>query len=275
LTTVCRRGLEIFVLAFLFRLQAFLVSPGSYPVMVFRVDVLNVMGPAMVAAAVLWAIGSPRLQVAAFTAATIAVAMATPIVRAARFVDALPTWFQWYLRPAGDYTAFTLFPWAAFVFAGAAVGALLPAAADRDRDRSRHLALGLAGAALIAVGVAAAQRPSIYTVPSAFWTSSPAWFAMRVGILTLTLAALRFVPPRPAFAPLAVLGRASLFVYWIHVELVYGYASWLWRHRLPVWAWLPALAAFTALMYRAIGWRDRLLSVRSRGISGAVPMPQA
>ena len=43
---VCRRGLEIFILAFLFRLQAFIVTPGSHPVTLFRVDVLNVMGPA-------------------------------------------------------------------------------------------------------------------------------------------------------------------------------------------------------------------------------------
>ena len=46
---VCRRGLEIFVLAFLFRLQAFIVSPGSHPITIFRVDILNVMGPSIVA----------------------------------------------------------------------------------------------------------------------------------------------------------------------------------------------------------------------------------
>src|SRR5262245_40168298 len=41
---ICRRGIEIFLLAFLFRLQAFVISPGSPPVMLFRVDILNVMG---------------------------------------------------------------------------------------------------------------------------------------------------------------------------------------------------------------------------------------
>src|SRR5262249_28713598 len=50
-----RRGLEIFVLAFFFRLQAFIVSPPSTLLKLFRVDILNVMGPAMAAAAVLWA----------------------------------------------------------------------------------------------------------------------------------------------------------------------------------------------------------------------------
>ena len=60
----------------------------------------------------------------------------------------------------------------------------------------------------------------------------------------------------PAIDPLARLGRSSLFVYWIHVELVYGYASWLWRHRLPLWGTALAFALFSVLMYRAIGWRD-------------------
>ena len=53
---VCRRGLEIFILAFLFRLQAFIVSPGSHPVTLFRVDILNIMGPAIVAAGLVWAL---------------------------------------------------------------------------------------------------------------------------------------------------------------------------------------------------------------------------
>jgi hypothetical protein len=60
-------------------------------------------------------------------------------------------------------------------------------------------------------------------------------------------------------AALQTLGRASLFVYWIHVELVYGYASWLWWRRLPMWAVAAGYAALCVLMYRAIGWRDRVV----------------
>ena len=57
--TVARRGLEIFVLAFLFRLQAFIVSPGSYAVTLFRVDILNIMGPAIVASGIVWGLAAP------------------------------------------------------------------------------------------------------------------------------------------------------------------------------------------------------------------------
>ncbi len=59
--------------------------------------------------------------------------------------------------------------------------------------------------------------------------------------------------------PLERLGRSSLFVYWIHVELVYGYASWLWWGRLPFAATLVAYAAFSALMYGAVLLRDRVV----------------
>ena len=51
---VCRRGLEIFVLAFLFRLQSFIVTPGGPPVSLFRVDILNIMGPSIAAAGLVW-----------------------------------------------------------------------------------------------------------------------------------------------------------------------------------------------------------------------------
>ena len=62
----------------------------------------------------------------------------------------------------------------------------------------------------------------------------------------------------PKIDPLARLGRSSLFVYWIHVELVYGYTTWLIRGRLPLWGTAIAYVAFCALMYGAIVLRDRL-----------------
>jgi uncharacterized membrane protein len=254
---VSRRGLEIFVLAFLFRLQAFVLTPGGPLITVFRVDILNIMGPAIVAAALVWGItASSSRRVLTLAAAATVVSMATPIVRAAAAVDALPLWLQWYLRPAGDLTTFTLLPWAGFVFAGAAVGVLIAAAAGEASERRLHAALAAAGVGIIAFGFWTTSRPSIYAA-SYFWTTSPAWFAIRVGVLMLLLSAIYFAVP--ASTIVERLGRSSLFIYWIHVELVYGYASWLWRHRLPLWATAAAWVAFCGLMYRAIGWRDRLV----------------
>ena len=187
---ICRRGLELFILAFLFRLQGFVVTPGSYPVMLFCVDILNIMGPAIVAAGLIWGLTSrPATLVATYARLACAVAMVTPLVRMWPLVDTLPIWMQWHLRPSGDYTAFTLFPWIGFVFAGAACGVPLAGARDTATERRVHLGFVAAGVAVLGVGVLTMSRPAIYA-ESSFWTSSPAYFAIRVGILTTALAVM-------------------------------------------------------------------------------------
>ena len=270
--TICRRGLEIFILAFLFRLQAFIVTPGSYPITILRVDILNVMGPAMVAAGLVWAAGTSASALVLWYAVVAAgIALLTPIVQTAAIVNVLPLWLQWYVKPAGELTAFTLFPWAGFVFAGAACGVILATADNTRAERRAQFAFAVAGVVLVALGQFLSKRSSIYD-QSHFWTSSPTWFAMRVGILMTSVAALYAMSPlfRPlptASRSLERFGRSSLFVYWIHVELVYGYATWPLRHRLPLWGTLLACAVFSLLMYRAIIFRDRIVEKwRLRGV---------
>jgi uncharacterized membrane protein len=292
---IVRRGLVIFILAFLFRIQSFIVSPGNNLVMLFRVDLLNIMGPAIVVAGAVWGLARTAAgRIAAFSTVAIAFGLMTPIVRASPLVGHLPVWVQWYVRPAGELTVFTLWPWAGFVFAGGASGALLATARGERSERRANVAMAVIGAALIALGIYTAGRPSIYAAAS-FWTSSPTWFAIRVGILMVALAwmyglgqlvgrhqgtkAQTLQNRVRAFAlswqaPLERLGQHSLFIYWIHVELVYGYSSWLWRHRLPLWGTAIAYLLFCVLMYRAIGWRDRFLGfwrVRPRGALISAP----
>jgi uncharacterized membrane protein len=271
---VCRRGLEIFVLAFLFRLQAFFVSPGAHPVTLFRVDILNIMGPAIVAAGLVVLVAETRVVAFAMFALTAtAVALLTPLVWTATSVNRLPIWVQWYIRPSGDNTTFTGFPWMGFVFAGAAAGVLLAAGRAKAEPRT-HLRLALAGGLLTLLGFYTASRPSIYH-ESSFWTTSPSYFAVRVGVLMVALAVVYFVERSTAtwrltLSPLARLGRQSLFVYWIHVELVYGYATWAIRKRLPFWGAVAAYALFAAAMYFAVVLRDLVVDKwrgRSRQMS--------
>jgi len=262
---VCRRGLEIFILAFLFRLQAFIVSPGSHPVTIFRVDILNVMGPSIVATGLIWALSaSTAALVVWYGAAAAIIALLTPIIRTTPAIGVLPLWLQWYTKPAGDLTTFTLFPWAGFVFAGAACGVMLATTHHARAERRMQMAFAAAGVILIVLGEYTSTRPSIYRQAS-FWTSSPTWFAIRVGILMMGVAALHAIGEIAAHCglacrPLERFGQSSLFVYWIHVELVYGYASWLWRGRLSLWATLVGCAAFTMLMYAAVILRDRIVA---------------
>jgi uncharacterized membrane protein len=268
---ICRRGLEIFILAFLFRLQGLIVTPGAPLVSLFRVDILNIMGPGIVGAGlVVMLAASPAALAAAYAALATAFAMLTPIVRTMDGIERLPLWVQWYLRPAGDLTMFTTFPWAGFVFAGAAVGAILliprdkisqPGGLMRNGRHRIHAGLAVAGLVLVGLGFYTASLPGIYR-QSSFWTSSPTFFAIRVGVITMIFAALYAAeqiagPFRIAFIALERFGRRSLFVYWIHVELVYGYATWPLHGRLPLWGVGLAYLAFTALIYSAVVAFDR------------------
>jgi uncharacterized membrane protein len=200
------------------------------------------------------------VRAAIYALAAVLVAMVTPLVRHSPVIDSLPIWIQWYLRPAGEYTTFTFFPWVGFVAAGAASGSLLVlGTADRRQESRSQLAFFAVGALLIASGFAAAARPSLYPDAS-FWTTSPTWFAIRVGVMMAALAVFYGLAEIGLVCrPLERFGRHSLFVYWIHVELVYGYASWLWRGRLPLWGTAIGLVAFCFLMYRAIDLRDAVV----------------
>src|SRR5262249_27383914 len=100
---VCRRGLELFILAFLFRLQAFVLTSGGPAIMLFRVDILNIMGPAIAVAGLVRSLTDrPAPLAVMYGAMAAAVALVTPIVRTAEAVHRLPVLIQWYLRPAAE-----------------------------------------------------------------------------------------------------------------------------------------------------------------------------
>jgi hypothetical protein len=49
-------------------------------------------------------------------------------------------------------------------------------------------------------------------------------------------------------------------VYWVHVELVYGYTSWALHRRLPLWGAGVGCSLLAVLMYGAVTARDRLVA---------------
>lgn len=222
---VARRGLQIFLLAFLFRLQAVVVSWGSW-ISLLKVDILNIMGPAIMAAAWVWGVArTPRGRLLAFVGATLAIAFLTPPVRGVSWLSPLPDPIEGYLRPRPGFTNFAIFPWAAFVFGGAAVGVLIDRTRTAQDEARLNLFLGAGGVALAVGSFAASFLPSPYAA-SQFWTSSPAFFLLRTGVLIAAVSAAYAWQQRPrrmfAFSPLEQMGRTSLFIYWIHIELIYG-----------------------------------------------------
>lgn len=267
-----KRGAQVFALAFLFRLQSQVLGWGAWSNFL-KVDILNVMGLAMMAAALLWRTSESRaFRVLLFGAATAVVTMTTPLVREAGALAALPDPIEAYIRPLPGRTTFALFPWAGFLLAGGIAGELIHAARTRAQESRLQWSLLAAGAAGIGLGYAASFQPSIYPVAN-FWTSSPTFFFIRLGICTAMLPVARvavwYQEAMPRWLggyyskapPIAtVLGRASLFVYWIHVEMVYGVLGRPLRRELPIEGSLIATALLCVLLFAIVRWKDRLMA---------------
>lgn len=258
-----RRGWQLLGLALVFRLQSWVLSGGAPWQTMLKVDILNIMGLAMVGAVVLWSLclgRRARVMVLALGAA--AVAMATPLVRATPYLAALPDPLESYLRPLAGRGTFALFPWVAFLFAGTAVGVVLDAARDARTERRVHLWLGAAGTAIALAAWFASFLPPIYPVTS-FWTSSPTFLFLRVGLL-LALVPLAYAwewrPWSAQKARASLLydfGRSSLFVYWVHVELAYGGISGPLHRQFSLEAMAVAYVVFCVLMFGLVRAKQR------------------
>lgn len=269
--SVHRRGWQIFGLAFLFRLQSQLLGWGPL-INLLKVDILNIMGLAMVFAAWVWRAGGTRgVRIALYAAATVAFTMLTPIVRETAWLDPLPDPIEWYFRPVAGRTTFTLFPWAGFLMAGALIGELLDAARTPAGERRLHAGLALCALAAIVGGYAASFLPTIYE-NAQFWTSSPTFFLIRLGVVTATIPLAWLVGL--TWDPLVTVGRSSLFVYWIHVEMAYGSAVAPLKQALPLEISILAALALSALLYAIVLWKNRVIARRGipRGLRILAPV---
>ena len=259
---VVRRGLEVFGLAFLFRIQAWVLGWSS-PRLILKVDILNIMGPSIMAAASIWgAFRTVKGRLAGFAAATLAMTFLTPIVRNISLLSALPDPIEAYLKPVGELSNFVFFPWAGFLFAGAIVGLILDAVGTRHQEHLANLGFVLGGIVLAAASYGLSFLPTLYQ-QSHFWTTSPTFFYLRLGFMIAAVGLAYAWDLRPGAAqkwsPLQQLGRTSLFIYWIHVEMIYGVISMPLRKRLSLEMSCMALAIFCLFMLWCSIYKDRVV----------------
>ena len=274
---VQRRGWQIFLYAFLFRIQAYMLNPEAIPRQLLRVDILNIMGPSIVAAAWMWKWAkSDRGRFSIFALAALAISVSSAWVRQTPLLAWMPDAVLNYFRPLPGRDTFNFFPWAAFVFAGGAIGVLIERTRASADDRRLNALLAVSGVALAAAAYAASYLPS--PIPGTrFWTTSPAFFLVRLGLLVAVTGLAYFyqaIPPlTPAgrTRPMQRFGRSSLFVYWIHVELVYGAASWPIHGRLSLGQTAAGFVLFTLAMFALVvakDWGKERRKKRKSGVRG-------
>jgi uncharacterized membrane protein len=255
--TTILRGAEVFGLGLLFRVQEFALGYRWVPwTDLLRVDVLNILGLSMVLMGVFcWlsanaspsspaAIASSRNRgIATALATATVVALATPPL----WTTHRPSWLPWPLESYinGVHTfnqpqpwLFPLFPWAAFAFAGLAVGFFLFTNFAKHSQALAFAAFGCTGILACALSVLFDASPiRLYAVYD-YWHSGPNFLLMRCGILLLILSLVyawcRWGLPQIGFSPIIQLGKTSLLVYWVHIEFVYGRFSILPKRQCSV-----------------------------------------
>lgn len=257
--TTVRRGAEILGLGLLFRVQEFVIALGWAPWSdLFRVDILNTIGISiMLMGVVCWvvmricppvharALSTPsengRLSTNPYkrliTSAIIvsaAISAFTPLLWTTWRPRFLPWEVESYINGVHNLGQpqpwlFPIFPWTAFAFAGLAFGLFL--LSDFGQKLGARFFLLSAGAGMALIYIAKfldSRKLQVYPVFD-FWHTSPEFFMIRVGLLLLlTLAAYawcRWGAGQWGFSPVIQLGKTSLLVYWVHIELVYGRVS--------------------------------------------------
>jgi uncharacterized membrane protein len=236
------RGAEIFALGILFRLQEYALGYKWVPwTDLFRVDILNILGLSMILMALLCWLTSAE-QIAAARARSIAgalfvgtlIAMLTPPLWTNHRPRFLPWPLESYINgvhvfPEPQRWLFPLFPWAAFAFAGLAVGFLVYTSFARRNEPLFFFLLGLAGVGVCYLSRIFDHSPvHLYAVYD-YWHSNPNFLLMRCGILLIIMflvyAWCRWGLAQMGFSPVIQLGTTSLLVYWVHIEFVYGRLS--------------------------------------------------
>jgi len=253
-----KRGFFIFVAAYLFRFQEWALAFGASPATdLLRIDVLNAIGLGLMLVAILWgALPSLGARALAFALAAGLVAGLTPIVWNAPLAG-VPQIISDYLRGVPPRVLFPIFPWVAHALFGALVGLGFARARRAEKPLRAEAGLvlfGLCGGGLLVWFVTRYLDglPGQLYARVDWWQTSPAYFLLRSCSSIWILAALWaiervFLPlwSRLPAGPLALLGRHSLIVYWVHIELVYG--RWFWRSRGQL-DLKPAALAFAAVL---------------------------
>jgi len=238
------RGAEILGFGLLFRLQEWLLGGTKGPwTDLLRVDILNTIGVSMMLMGVVcWLAGisfgssakAGALRIwNIFLAAAIGmtISLISPLIWTTWRPRFLPWFLETYINGVHVFDKpqawlFPIFPWSALAFAGLVAGFILLGKWARSQVPETVAMITVGGSAIGAFAWWLDSLPTTLYVNYDFWHTSPNFFLIRVGLVALILggayAWCRWGAGQRGFSPMIEMGKSSLLVYWVHVELVYG-----------------------------------------------------
>ena len=151
------------------------------------------------------------------------VAFASPFVSTMNVDRALSLPFSNYINSVHG-SLFPVFPWMSFVLFGGAAGELFGFLKTKMPEGKFFMRVFAVGIALIFLSIIANLQPMKVFPPHDFWTASPEFFFIRMGIVLIILSTL-WLWERAAHSGKSVvslLGSESLVTYTGHLLVIYG-----------------------------------------------------
>ncbi|HCV44023.1 MAG TPA: hypothetical protein DGH68_11110 [Bacteroidetes bacterium] len=195
----------------------------------FQADVLQCIAVSLLfMQALLLLLRSERRLCLTLIAVTAGVVFLTPIVWGIDFWPILPAPLAGYLNGIyfKNFPGFPLFPWSAFLFAGAIVGYFYQESRTSTEQEFAMMkwllwwSLGLILASFVIHPVAALVYPTYD-----YWRFSPSFYLLRLGIVIALCVGMFFYEKRQVVSqrsPVTLIGRESLIVYATHLLLIFG-----------------------------------------------------
>jgi hypothetical protein len=153
----------------------------------------------------------------------------TPLMRAVGESSALPLWLNSYVNDATG-SLFPIFPYSAYLFAGLAVGARLHALPKERRDAAmKQYAWKIGGILVVLSSIATLLLASIGVSHEELeGTMSITVFLRRTGVVLMffSLAVIILERTWSMRETWAMFGMKSLYIYVIHLVLLFGTALW-------------------------------------------------
>jgi uncharacterized membrane protein len=254
--TTILRGAEILGLGLLFRLQEWLLGAMRGPwTDLLRVDILNTIGVSMMLMGIVcWVAGisfGSKAKVGALriwsiflaTAVGMTISLVSPLIWTTWRPRFLPWFLESYINGVHVFDKpqawlFPIFPWSALAFAGLVAGFILLTGWARKHVAHAVAIVTFGGAAIGALAWWLDSLPATLYVNYDFWHTSPNFFLIRVGLVAVVLgmayAWCQWGAGQKGFSPMIEMGKCSLLVYWVHIELVYGGLSIMKGHNYTI-----------------------------------------
>ncbi len=205
----------------------------------FQADVLQCIGVSLlILQGLLLLLRSERRLYFTLSGLAAVVVFVSPVVWGVDWRHYLPLPIAGYMNGMHfpKFPGFPLFPWAAFIFGGAAIGYFYLEAKKKGSEQGFFLhMLWIAPAVMLLSVLIEPSASRMYPVYD-YGLSSPSFFLLRFGIVMLLCAGMFFFEKRFSVSPKSIVtlvGRESLIVYSLHLLLIYGnFASFNFSKRV-------------------------------------------